>query len=137
HHNVKVGSPDNTTRIITLADGAVPADRDFELTWKPAAAKAPSVGLFRERVGDADYLLAFVTPPTAEQATQKPSPREVVFVIDNSGSMGGTSIVQAKASLLYALGRLQPNDRSNVIRFDDTMDELFPTSVPADSAHVG
>jgi Ca-activated chloride channel family protein len=137
HHNVKIESPDSATRVITLADGAVPADRDFELTWKPAAEKAPSVGLFREHVGDADYLLAFVTPPGAEQATRKPLPREVVFVIDNSGSMGGTSIVQAKASLTYALGRLQPNDRFNVIRFDDTMDVLFPTSVPADAAHVG
>ncbi|MFK4619448.1 Ca-activated chloride channel family protein [Bradyrhizobium diazoefficiens] len=137
HHSVKIESPDNATRIVTLADGAVPADRDFELTWKPAAQKAPSVGLFREHVGDADYLLAFVTPPSAEQATQKPLPREVVFVIDNSGSMGGTSIVQAKASLLYALGRLQPADRFNVIRFDDTMDVLFPASVPADAAHVG
>ena len=106
----------------------VPADRDFELTWKPAAEKAPSVGLFREHVGNADYLLAFVTPPSVEQAEQKPLPREVVFVIDNSGSMGGTSIVQAKASLIYALGRLQPNDRFNVIRFDDTMDVLFPAS---------
>lgn len=137
HHTIKMESPDNTTRIVTLTDGAVPADRDFELTWKPAAEKAPSVGLFRERIGDADYLLAFVTPPSAEQAVQKPLPREVVFVIDNSGSMGGTSIVQAKASLLYALGRLQPNDRFNVIRFDDTMDVLFPTSVPADPAHLG
>ncbi|MBR0837929.1 marine proteobacterial sortase target protein [Bradyrhizobium manausense] len=137
HHNVKIESPDNRTRVVTLADGTVPADRDFELTWKPVAEKAPSVGLFREHVGDADYLLAFVTPPAAEQATQKPLPREVVFVIDNSGSMGGTSIEQAKASLLYALGRLQPNDRFNVIRFDDTMDVLFPTSLPADAAHVG
>ncbi|MGY4628190.1 marine proteobacterial sortase target protein [Bradyrhizobium sp. USDA 4486] len=137
HHHVKVEGPDTKTRVVTLADGAVPADRDFELTWKPAAEKAPSVGLFRERVGDADYLLAFVTPPSAEQAMQKPLPREVVFVIDNSGSMGGTSIVQAKASLLYALGRLQPNDRFNVIRFDDTMDVLFSTSVPADPAHLG
>ncbi|MFT4121555.1 marine proteobacterial sortase target protein [Bradyrhizobium sp.] len=136
HHNVKVESPDSTTRVITLADGTVPADRDFELTWKAAAEKAPSVGLFREHVGDADYLLAFVTPPATERATQKPLPREVVFVIDNSGSMGGTSIVQAKASLLYALGRLQPNDRFNVIRFDDTMDVLFPASVSADTAHV-
>lgn len=136
HHNVKIESPDNTTRVVTLADNTVPADRDFELTWKPAADKAPSVGLFREHVGDADYLLAFVTPPAAEQATQKPLPREVVFVIDNSGSMGGTSIEQAKASLLYALGRLQPNDHFNVIRFDDTMDVLFPASVQADTAHV-
>ena len=77
HHQVKIESPDSATRIIQLADGPVPADRDFELTWKPAAEKAPSVGLFRERVGDADYLLAFVTPPSLEAAEQKPLPREV------------------------------------------------------------
>ncbi|MFK4512080.1 marine proteobacterial sortase target protein [Bradyrhizobium daqingense] len=137
HHNVKIESPDATTRVVTLADGTVAADRDFELTWKPAGEKAPSVGLFREHVGGADYLLAFVTPPSVDQATQKPLPREVVFVIDNSGSMGGTSMVQAKASLTYALSRLQPTDRFNVIRFDDTMNVLFPASVPADAAHVG
>jgi Ca-activated chloride channel family protein len=51
--------------------------------------------------------------------------------------MGGTSIIQAKASLIYALGRLQPNDRFNVIRFDHTMDVLFPNSVPADREHLG
>jgi len=136
HHAVQIESPDATTRIIRLAEGVVPADRDFELTWKPAAEKAPSVGLFREHVGNADYLLAFVTPPSVEQAVQKQLAREVIFVIDNSGSMGGTSIVQAKASLLYALGRLQPNDRFNVIRFDDTMDVLFPASVPADAEHL-
>jgi Ca-activated chloride channel family protein len=137
HHQVKTESVDASTRIIRLAEGLVPADRDFELTWKAAAEKAPSVGLFREHVGDADYLLAFVTPPSVDQARQKPLPREVIFVIDNSGSMGGTSIVQAKASLIYALGRLQPNDRFNVIRFDHTMDVLFPNSVPADRKHVG
>jgi Ca-activated chloride channel family protein len=137
YHAVKTESPDSSTRIIRLAEGIVPADRDFELTWKPAAEKAPSVGLFREHVGNADYLLAFVTPPSVEQAQQKPLPREVIFVIDNSGSMGGTSIAQAKASLIYALGRLQPSDRFNVIRFDHTMDVLFSASVPADAGHLG
>ncbi|MEP6836787.1 MAG: marine proteobacterial sortase target protein, partial [Bradyrhizobium sp.] len=137
HHPIKTEKTDASTSIIRLAEGPVPADRDFELTWKPAAEKAPSVGLFREHVGNADYLLAFVTPPSVEQAQQKPLPREVIFVIDNSGSMGGVSIIQAKASLIYALGRLQPGDRFNVIRFDHTMDVLFPTPVPADAAHLG
>ncbi|MBR1215660.1 marine proteobacterial sortase target protein [Bradyrhizobium sp. JYMT SZCCT0180] len=137
HHTVKTESPDGSTFIIKLAEGAVPADRDFELTWKPAAEKAPSVGLFREHVGGNDYLLAFVTPPSVEQNDKKPLPREVIFVIDNSGSMGGVSIIQAKASLTYALGRLQPTDRFNVIRFDHTMEMLFPASVPADRERVG
>src|SRR4051794_11938948 len=137
HHAIKTESPDSSTRIIKLAESVVPADRDFELTWKPAAEKAPSVGLFREHVGGSDYLLAFVTPPSVDQSEKKPLPREVIFVIDNSGSMGGVSIIQAKASLIYALGRLQPGDRFNVIRFDHTMDVLFPAPVPADAAHLG
>jgi Ca-activated chloride channel homolog len=136
-HKVNIESPDSVTRVVRLAEGPVPADRDFELTWKPAAEQAPSVGLFREHVGNSDYLLAFVTPPSVEQAQQTPLPREVIFVIDNSGSMGGTSITQAKASLLYALGRLQPTDRFNVIRFDNTMDVLFSTPVAANSSNIG
>ena len=99
HHQVKIDSPDETTRIIKLWQGPVPADRDFELTWTAAASRAPSVGLFREHVANADYLLATITPPQVDDAQDKPLPREVIFVIDNSGSMGGTSMVQAKASL--------------------------------------
>jgi Ca-activated chloride channel family protein len=76
-----------------------------------------------------------VTPPSAEPA-QEQRAREAIFVIDNSGSMGGTSIVQAKASLLYALGRLTPSDRFNVIRFDNTHDALFSDSVPANAENV-
>lgn len=111
------------------------ADRDFELTWKPAQGAAPEIGLFSERVDGADYALAYVMPPAA-LAPEKRVPRDVVFVIDNSGSMGGPSMSQAKASLLYALGRLDPADRFNVIRFDDTMDILFPDTVMAGRDNV-
>jgi Ca-activated chloride channel family protein len=135
HHAVTTETVADDARVIKLAEGPVPADRDFELTWKPAATVAPAVGLFREHVGDADYLLAFVTPPALPQ-TEEQRAREIVFVIDNSGSMGGTSIVQAKASLTYALGRLKPSDRFNVIRFDHTMDVLFDDTVPADGQHI-
>jgi Ca-activated chloride channel homolog len=136
YHAVKMEAPTEDTRIITLDDKVVAADRDFELTWKPVAGTGPSVGLFRERVAGSDYLLAFVTPPALLDAEQQGRPREVVFVIDNSGSMGGTSIIQAKASLLYGLERLKPTDRFNVIRFDSTMDVLFEDTVPADSVHL-
>src|SRR5207237_8735055 len=76
-------------------------------------------------------------PPAGEQAQQKPMPREVLFVMGNSVSMGGVSIIQARASLTYALGRLQPTDRFDVIRFDHSIDVLFPAAVPADREHIG
>lgn len=135
NHAVDIETQGPDSRVVTMK-GPVPANRDFELSWTPAAGAAPSVGLFRERVAGEDYLLAFVTPPALQQASDK-RPRDVVFVIDNSGSMGGASMDQAKSSLLYALGRLSPADRFNVVRFDDTLDVLFPDVVPADAEHVG
>jgi Ca-activated chloride channel family protein len=135
HHQVTIDTDGDQMRTVKLADGPVPADRDFELTWQPAEGPAPSVGLFREKVNGTDYVLAFVTPPTVA-AAEDTRPREVVLVIDNSGSMGGTSMAQAKASLIYALGRLKSTDRFNVVRFDDTLTVLFPDTVPADANHI-
>jgi Ca-activated chloride channel family protein len=60
----------------------------------------------------------------------------MIYVIDNSGSMEGESMRQAKAGLLYALTRLRPGDTFNVIRFDNTLESLFDTSVPADGEHL-
>lgn len=135
HHAIKSEATGPTARIVTLAEGAVPADRDFELVWRAAASRQPTVGLFREQVAGSDYVLALVTPPTVA-ASAPPRPREVVFVIDNSGSMGGQSIRQAKASLDYALARLAPADRFNVVRFDNTFDVLFPDTVVANKGNV-
>ena len=122
-------------KIITLAKGEVPADRDFVLTWKPTPLAAPSVGLFHEKVAGAHYVLAQVTPPIAAR-TGPPPARDIVFVIDNSGSMGGESMRQAKAGLLHGLSSLKPGDRFNVVRFDDTFTVLFPGAVAADAANL-
>jgi Ca-activated chloride channel family protein len=135
HHPVLMENAGDDVRLIKLG-GAVPADKDFELTWEAKPGRTPEAGLFREKTAGADYLLAFVTPPAAPVA-DAPAPRDIVFVIDNSGSMGGPSMEQAKNSLLYALKRLKPADRFNVVRFDDTMEELFPALVPADGENTG
>ncbi|CAN5196871.1 marine proteobacterial sortase target protein [soil metagenome] len=116
-------------RVIRLAAGAVPADRDFELDWRSASAD-PTLGLFREHTDYGDFVMATITPPV-DQVDKPAPPREMVFVIDNSGSMGGASMAEARASLIYALKTLQPQDHFNIIRFDDTMTQLFTHSVAA------
>lgn len=134
HHAVDIQSTDEMSRMIKLTAGDVPADKDFELTWT-AKGTAPQVGLFKETLAGKDYLLATVTPPSVV-GTAPAMPRESIFVIDNSGSMDGPSMMQAKDALLLGLGKLKATDRFNVIRFDDTMDMLFPTAVPADTANI-
>ncbi|MGE3874589.1 MAG: marine proteobacterial sortase target protein [Parvibaculaceae bacterium] len=133
-HDVTAETLANGARRITLSRPEF-ADRDFELTWKALAGAEPQVGLFSETVNGSDYVLGLVTPQLQPES-EKRLPRDVVFVIDNSGSMGGPSMSQAKASLIYALDRLDPSDRFNVIRFDDTMDILFPDTVPASRDNV-
>ena len=134
-HAIRVEEVSASERRVTLADGATAADRDFELTWTAAPGEAPAVGLFREQVAGGEAVLAVVTPPEAATPAA-PIPRDVVFVIDNSGSMGGASMRQAKASLLIGLDRLRSGDRFNVIRFDHSYDVLFPDVVPADETHL-
>lgn len=112
---------------ITTLQKTIPMDRDFEITWQTLAGQAPDAAFFREQVGGDDYALLMLLPP--QQTTQTQTlPRDVVFIIDTSGSMAGTSIQQAKASLLMALERLQPQDRFNVIEFNTYHQALFPHS---------
>src|SRR5262249_37271772 len=111
--------------------GPPPADRDFELVWEPAAGMIPAAAVFTEGRDDGVYALLVVTPPAPSTQATRRAPREVVFVIDNSGSMAGTSIEQAKAALKMALARLAPTDTFNVIRFNHTMEALFEVPRPA------
>ena len=110
---------------LTLVKGKVPADRDFELAWTPEVGHAPRAALFTEQVAGNFYHLLMVMPPDQGMAGGQPMAREVIFVIDTSGSMSGTSIKQAKRSLLMALSRLRPRDRFNVIQFNSRTDLLF------------
>ena len=134
HHEVRIERGERNATL-TLKDGDVPADKDFELTWTPAAGAEPTAALFRETWAGEDYLLLMVTPPYGDEIATPPA-REVIFVIDNSGSMAGESMPQAKESLLKALDRLKPTDTFNVVRFDDTHEVLFDNAVRADRENL-
>lgn len=134
YHTAKVERGDDKSATVTL-DGAVPADRDFVLNWKLAANTIPQATLFRETIGQDSYYLAMIVPPTGTKKVRQP--REAIFVIDNSGSMAGESMRQAKAALGMALKQLKPGDRFNIVRFDDTLEVLFADAVPADDEHLG
>ena len=134
YHRINVVDAGPQERTITLAAGEEPADRDFELRWRSASAD-PTVSLFRQARDGQQYVMATITPQ-AKIEPGKVAPREMIFVIDNSGSMGGESMAAAKQSLLYALGTLRAEDTFNVIRFDDTMTQLFEQSTRASTEQV-
>ncbi|OGC75972.1 MAG: hypothetical protein A2Z27_05080 [candidate division Zixibacteria bacterium RBG_16_50_21] len=77
-----------------------------------------------------NFFLALVSPEIATDAT-KVLPKNVVFILDSSGSMRGEKIKQAKEALLFCLGNLNPQDEFNLIDFDDQVRMFSETSLPA------
>ncbi|MCS5589260.1 MAG: VWA domain-containing protein, partial [Candidatus Thioglobus sp.] len=77
------------------------------------------------------FLLLMATPPKDEVFKVSSRPREIIFIIDSSGSMSGTSMSYAKSSLNMALSRLKSTDRFNIIDFDDSFYPLFDSAMPA------
>ena len=130
-HGIDTKTLGTGRRRITLAEKAVPADRDFTLNWSPKLAAEPLVAAFRETIGADVFVTALVMPPAAKETAGPRRPRDIVFVLDRSGSMGGTSIRAARSALDAAIDRLGPADRFNLIRFSDQTDTLFDDAMQA------
>jgi Ca-activated chloride channel family protein len=135
YHPIDVSGNGGRYRI-ELADSDVPMDHDFELFWRPVADAAPRASLFTESIGGEPYLLLMMMPPNAELRETPRMARELIFVIDTSGSMHGVSMEQARKALGLALGNLRAEDRFNVIQFNSVTHAAFGASVPATQANL-
>lgn len=128
---------DGSTRI-ELASEAVLPNRDFVLEYRLAPPRGPRAALYVSSVADDEapgdtggrpFLLA-AFPPQADAAAPR-TPLELVFLVDVSGSMAGTSMEQARAALLQALERLTPDDRLHVVAYNHAFFAFQPEPLPA------
>ncbi len=129
HHDIRVIRPTKERARISFVNQDETANRDFELVWQSAKGSLPQAAMFKETKDGITYAVGFIIPPQTNETPARHT-RETIFVIDNSGSMGGASIRQAKESLLFALSTLDTGDRFNVVRFDDTTDAVFRAPQP-------
>jgi Ca-activated chloride channel family protein len=134
-HPINVDRVGGTGYAIRLHDAQGVAAREFELGWRVAPTAAPQAALFVEHAPDADYALVMLVAPPQAQARER-LPRELVLVIDTSGSMLGAAMEQARAAADLALSRLAPGDRFNVIEFNTFTTALHGAPVDASAANV-
>lgn len=137
YHPIEVTDDGGGRYTVTLAGSEVAGDHDLELLWRPEKSSAPRALTFSETVDGERHVLLMLMPPDVPDVTAEPPPRELIFVVDTSGSMHGVSIEQAKEAVLLALDGLRPHDRFNVIQFNSTTHALFPESVDASAANLG
>jgi Ca-activated chloride channel homolog len=98
-------------------------DRDFILRWHIDGAKLrSSLAVADDPDGKGGTFLLTLVPPSTTTVAQKP--RDVVFVIDRSGSMGGWKMVAARRAAARMIDTLTARDRFCAIAFDDHVDPM-------------
>jgi Ca-activated chloride channel family protein len=77
-----------------------------------------------------------VLQPPDRVAPSEITPKEIVFVLDTSGSMMGFPIEKAKEAMKLAIDGLNPRDTFNLITFSGDEHILFPKPVPATPENI-
>ncbi len=127
YHAIKVNQFNEQYKI-TL-DGTAQANKGFELIWYPKELEKIQMKFYSQTKEDKRFNLFIVTPPSELFLKNiKKVRREVVFVVDTSGSMVGESMDQAKEALALALKRLSSEDKFNIIDYDSAYTTLFSTA---------
>jgi Ca-activated chloride channel family protein len=125
NHNVTI-TPKNSHQLIVLNDNQLYDKNDFVLRWYPEQDNEPQAALFSEHLNGEEYVLMMLLPPkNTLKNTQK---REVVFIVDTSGSMQGAAMDAAKDALLFGLTQIDYQDSFNIIEFNSSASTLFEKS---------
>jgi len=135
-HEVTVRQLADGRKHVELTNEAALPNKDFVLEVVQAGSTKTKTALFLSPgndTGDTQFLLA-AYPPTGQPKER--GPVEMMYMIDVSGSMTGTSIEQARGALLQALDRLTPKDRFGILAFSSGYDEFSPVTLVATAENV-
>lgn len=121
---------------VQLAGGTTIPNRDFVLEVQRGESKTPATALYLSPANDSGetHFVLTAYPPSVAPTTRLPM--EMLYMIDVSGSMEGTSIVQAREALLNALDRLAPSDRFAILAFSSGFREFAPEPLVASSQNL-
>lgn len=114
-HEIEVERIGDTKAVVRLANRREIPNRDFILRYRTAGEGIQEAVMTHRRDGDG-YFTLLINPP-ARPAESIVTPRELVFVIDCSGSMSGFPIEKAKAAMRRCIESMHPRDRFNLISF--------------------
>ncbi len=137
-------SPTHQDRIFIERDGDYQAtvgyeendvlpDENFELVYTVSPQDIGLNLLSARESPDDGFFLLLVAPSVAVDESQV-QPRDVLLVLDTSGSMEGEKLAQAQEALIYVLEHLNPQDRFNIIAFSSGLQVYADAPQPVSQA---
>lgn len=135
-HEVSIDREDDYHALLGLEQSDVLPNRDFELFYTISSEK---IGLnllsFKEEGQDGFFLL--LAAPDVKVNEEEIVVKDIILVLDTSGSMQGEKMDQAKEAARYVLDHLNPLDRFAIVSFATTTRSFSPSLEPAAQADKG
>jgi Ca-activated chloride channel family protein len=129
NHEIDVERPNGWSAVVRLKNKDEIPNRDFVLKYDVAGQRVEDA-LLTHRT-DKGGFFTFILQPPERVTVEDVTPKEIVFVLDTSGSMMGFPIEKAKEAMKLALDGLYPQDTFNLITFSGDEHILFDKPVPA------
>lgn len=131
HSIVKVREGGKT--IVRFTQREAPLDRDVVVTAFPTSAVSSVTAIasvVAHRAGGQGAFALSIVPDLGGGQSKRGDRTNVVFLIDRSGSMGGSSMNEARTALRLCLRQLREGDRFAILAFDDQIESFAPEMVP-------
>ena len=132
-HKISTSFEPNSIRTELSGDHTL-MDRDFVLNIKYKDNNVSQGYYFNSTEGS--YIQIDFSPGSEEHDLPSSQGKEVIFVLDCSGSMQGNSIGEAKRAIEIFIKGLSKDVRFNIYRFGNEFEKLFESSMPYDPDHI-
>jgi Ca-activated chloride channel homolog len=134
-HDVQIQSQGGNTAQIMLAPSDRIPNKDFILRYSAAGSRLQE-GLMAHADGKGGGYFTLILQPPAAPKPAEITPKELVFVIDQTGSQAGEPIEKSKETMRYCLKNLRPNDTFQLIGFNTSNYPCFPKPVVASPENI-
>ena len=125
-HFARIESDEEGCYLVSLLPGVEQMDRDFVLRMKLRRGRLQTT-----LVTDPTTKTFALTVVPPRNVSEKRAPKDIVLVLDRSGSMGGGSMAVARSAVGGIVDSLTPEDHFLVIAFDCTVEMSDLSLVPA------
>jgi Ca-activated chloride channel family protein len=125
-HDVVIDRPTPTAAQVALRDKDEIPNRDFVLRWRLAAPELRTAVFAHRPDPRQEGYVAVLLEPRHDVPVEEIAPREIVFLLDTSGSMAGEPLATSLRAVRRVLDTLGPQDTFQVIDFADTTSNLAP-----------
>ncbi|HTI98557.1 MAG TPA: VIT domain-containing protein [Dongiaceae bacterium] len=129
-HAVEIKRDGTRQAVVGYEATQVRPDADFQLCYATSTDEL-GVNLLTQRNAGEDGFFVLLASPGMDVKEQRVLPKDVVFVLDTSGSMAGAKMEQAKKALRFCVDNLNREDRFELVRFSTEVEPLFEKLVPA------